>query len=222
MLNTSKVLAVSEYERNLAKAYRLPVKKITMVYSGLVDRKYIPLHFEQGKLIHLVFVGRSDPEKGLDWLLQCLLDMSRSGFHVQLDVYGASQAPSVGEYSTMSNVNYHGWCAPDEVAQAIENSDGVVVPSLWEAFGYTAVEGMRAGRPVWHSDRGALPEVVGKEQSLYCFSLERPEELASQLKSVNKEGVEFVGEKLRNRYLAMFTVEKMFTSTDFVYKGLDK
>ena len=37
----------------------------------------------------------------------------------------------------------------------------LVLPSLEEGFGMTAVEAMQAGVPVVVSDRGALPEVAG-------------------------------------------------------------
>ena len=40
-------------------------------------------------------------------------------------------------------------------------SSGLLIPSLHEGFGLTAIEGLAVGIPVLASNRGALPEVLG-------------------------------------------------------------
>jgi glycosyltransferase involved in cell wall biosynthesis len=49
----------------------------------------------------------------------------------------------------------------DEREQLYAGARLVVIPSLDEGFGFTALEAMSAGIPVLASDRGSLPEVVG-------------------------------------------------------------
>lgn len=47
-----------------------------------------------------------------------------------------------------------------KLAAAIMQANTVVVPSLTEGFGFSALEACLLGRPLVHSDGGALPEVV--------------------------------------------------------------
>ncbi len=47
-----------------------------------------------------------------------------------------------------------------QLAASILQADVVVVPSLTEGFGFSALEACQMGKPLIHSDGGALPEVV--------------------------------------------------------------
>jgi glycosyltransferase involved in cell wall biosynthesis len=58
-------------------------------------------------------------------------------------------------------VTHLGYVAPDRREQLYAEARLLVLPSLDEGFGMTALEAMAAGVPVVVSNRGSLPEVVG-------------------------------------------------------------
>lgn len=59
-----------------------------------------------------------------------------------------------------------------EMAELLNLSDALVMPSLWEGFGLPSLEAMSCGTPVLASDRGSLPEVAG-DGGLYFDPLDR-------------------------------------------------
>jgi glycosyltransferase involved in cell wall biosynthesis len=63
-------------------------------------------------------------------------------------------------------VRYLGYVSDEERDQLYQDASILVLPSLEEGFGMTAVEAMQAGVPVIASNRGALPEVVGDAGAL--------------------------------------------------------
>ena len=59
----------------------------------------------------------------------------------------------------------------ESVFSYINACDAVIVPSRWEGFGLIAIEGMRAGKAIIVSNRGALPEIVDQHTGL-TFDIE--------------------------------------------------
>lgn len=66
-----------------------------------------------------------------------------------------------------------GHVAPQILSDLYGHAEVVLFPSLAEGFGLPALEAMRAGAPVVVTDRGALPEVVGKHAVVVAPDVER-------------------------------------------------
>ena len=58
-------------------------------------------------------------------------------------------------------VRYLGVCSDDHLQSAYRNCDVVVLPSLYEGFGLSLLEGLAAGKPVITSDVSSMPEIAG-------------------------------------------------------------
>lgn len=126
-----------------------------------------------GEPWHLVVVGRLSPRKGIDVALEAAALLVARGLDVRLSVAGtvfpgyewfeeqlrarAAQDDLAGRVALLGYV-HPTW---DLVADA----DVVLVPSLVEPFGNTAVEGMLACRPVVASRTQGLVEVAGDGRS---------------------------------------------------------
>lgn len=93
------------------------------------------------------------------------------GFYFLLDLAKACPEQSflvVGNWGAriedlprMKNVEY--WPPQKNLRKAFEVSKALLMPSVWqEAFGRLPLEAMAAGLPVIVSDRGALPDTVGR------------------------------------------------------------
>ena len=104
----------------------------------------------------------------------------------------------------------------DELCACIAQADVVVVPSLTEGFGFSALEACQIGTPLIYSDGGSLPEVAyGK-----CLSFENRnhKQLADILEEFFINGTdnfEDVPEKT-------FTYEQMFKGISDIYSEIYK
>ncbi|MEA3355158.1 MAG: glycosyltransferase family 1 protein, partial [Patescibacteria group bacterium] len=66
------------------------------------------------------------------------------------------------KYGVEDRVKFIGRVADEDLAMVYKEATLFVWPSLMEGFGLPVLEAMQMGVPVITSDRGALPEVVGK------------------------------------------------------------
>ena len=124
---------------------------------------------DRGGRSFFLHVGHLEARKNLLMLL--------SAFAGLLSERGAANAPSlcfVGrdhgmrdtlrERAAMLEITPHihflGGVDDHELRELYASCCAVVMPSFYEGFGFPALEGLAAGRPVLVSDRGALPEVV--------------------------------------------------------------
>jgi phosphatidylinositol alpha-mannosyltransferase len=111
------------------------------------------------RLPRLLFVGRADPRKGLDVLLEAFRRMS---VPARLDLAGPD--PTV---TADPGVHAHGHVSELRLRALLEAADVVCVPSLRaESFGIVIVEAMAAGTAVVASDldgyAGVLPDDCGR------------------------------------------------------------
>ncbi|MHB1942412.1 MAG: glycosyltransferase family 4 protein [Acidiferrobacteraceae bacterium] len=104
----------------------------------------------------LLFVGNFAPLKGSE-VLRTLMPQLGPSFelHFTSGLKGITAGP------VADNMVCIGRLADDDaLIDAYRACDAVIVPSYFEGFGYTALEGMACGKPVIASRAGALPEVV--------------------------------------------------------------
>lgn len=116
---------------------------------------------DESKKIIFMFVGQLEKIKGIDRLMNEFSHHSEK--NMELHIYGrGSLKKMVDEYSHKdSRIIYHGFIMPEQMDQAYENADVVVVPSIWqEPFGMVAIEAYAHGCPVIASNRGGLREVI--------------------------------------------------------------
>lgn len=105
----------------------------------------------------------------------------------------------------------------EELGAAISQADCVVVPSLTEGFGFSALEACQMGAKLIYSDGGSLPEVTfGKCKS---FKNRSSKDLASKLKAV----IEDDPKAFDNVEEKKFTYESMFNGILELYReAIDK
>ena len=117
---------------------------------------------------YFLFVGTLEPRKNVGALLAAytrLLDRLPGAPPLQL----AGKAPEssagwleqIARPPLRERVAHLGYVAPSRKRQLYEGALALVIPSLHEGFGLTALEAMTVGVPVIASRRGSLPEVLG-------------------------------------------------------------
>lgn len=104
----------------------------------------------------------------------------------------------------------------EELAAAIMQAECVVVPSLTEGFGFSALEACQMGTNLIYSDGGALPEVAyGKCRS---FTNRSSDDLAKKLQGV----IEYKMDAYEQVAVKNFTYEEQIDGIENLYKDLLK
>jgi glycosyltransferase involved in cell wall biosynthesis len=142
--------------------------KITVLPHGIEPLCKSPFEPFAGRLFRFGYIGRIDPSKGLHILLKAMESLSNRKL-CELHIFGSARNPWDEEYRKKTLANYHrkvkvfdhGFIPYEQIKQAYQNIDVLVVPSILpEAFGLVVAEAFSAGRPVIVTNSGALPEIV--------------------------------------------------------------
>lgn len=145
-------IAVSQTTASrLTKYFRLPQDRIRIISNG-VD----PDLYNHGEVPRdpskLLFLGRLNPHKKIEWLLGAVQALSKDYPGVKLDVVG--EGPMSGFYRSLASsrglngsVRFVGAVDDGEVARELRSSYVYVLPSIREGQSITLLEAMAAGTP---------------------------------------------------------------------------
>jgi glycosyltransferase involved in cell wall biosynthesis len=206
---TDRIVNISDAEARGARHWGMPEAKLVTIRNG-INSDLPPSRPTQldGSRLNLLFVGRHDPQKGLDILLYAMARLVDEPIH--LHVVGEAVVSKGSKASfAQPNVSYYGWLPRSRVFDLIAGADAVVVPSRWEGFGLIAIEAMRMGKPVVASDRGALPEIVANGVTGHVVRIDDTAHIVETLRSLTRVQLERMGRAARARFLDHFTSARM-------------
>lgn len=116
---------------------------------------------------YLLCVGTRKPHKNLGVAVEVLARLRAESPRLRLVVAGPRSRgweavlSYAGRLGVADGVVDAGEPSDDELRAFYAGCEALLLPSLWEGFGLTALEAMGCGAPVIASNRGALPEVIG-------------------------------------------------------------
>lgn len=177
--------------------------------------------------IHIAYVGRLVPEKGIDVLLRALVDLAGNW---ELTIQGSGPeetylrqlAHSLG---LADRVTFRALISSIDMPNFYRQVDILVLPSRsranWtEQFGRVLIEAMACGVCVVGSNTGEIPHVIGKAGVIF------PEDDAVALQSVLDRLIRFPSLRLelrqygRERVLSHFTQRGIAQDTVGIYKEI--
>lgn len=192
----------------------------------------------------IMFVGRFAHEKGITELIQsaALVHQRRPDVRYRLIGFhrlraGDHDAPLVDEpykkqiqdLGLADTITIDGYLPRTQLAGAYKSAHIAVVPSLYEPFGYAALEPMSLGIPVIASDTGGLAEIIEKDISgilvPLCstngkLSIDIAQLAEAQLRLLEDRSRSIkIGESGRQRAQA-FTVQQMVDGVLAAYREL--
>jgi glycosyltransferase involved in cell wall biosynthesis len=214
------IVAISEFERSEALRAGLARDRLRLIYNGIDDVPPVGSSRRDGA-IELLFVGRHDPQKGLDIALRAMSGLAREDVHLHV-VGDAIVSNSSLASQACSNVTFHGWLPRSEVVRMLERCDALLMPSRWEGFGLAALEAMRAGKSVIASNVGALPELVKHGSSGWIFPAHDHDALRTLLEDLRAEELGPRGTEGRRTYKNKFTASKMNAALRDLYSELSE
>ena len=214
------IVCVSAAETQAAAKYRLPRQKLATIYNGLPDRVLpeTPDNDMSGSPLRILFAGRLDRQKGFDVLLAALNRLERE---IEIHVFGESV---LGEYAVADlpdTVHMHGWQTFEVIEPFLSQCDALVMPSRWDAFGLSAIEAMRAGKPVIASDVGGLVELIEDRVTGYLVPPGDAHALAEVLELAQPGELALMGRRGRERFLERFRIEKCESDLAALYKSVN-
>lgn len=161
-----------------------------------------------------LYFGRIIGEKGVDELVRAASEAS-----VPIKIVG--DGPGLGEAVQLANslgaenIEFTGALWAEELDVVLKGAAFVVVPSLWhENFPYVIFQAFAFGKPVLGSNRGGIPELVGKDARGMIFDPENQGEFSRKLVEMFSQGARIneMGKAAREYVLSEFS-DEVFYST---------
>jgi glycosyltransferase involved in cell wall biosynthesis len=116
---------------------------------------------------YVLLLGTLEARKNVGVILDAFSKLSQAASPARLVLAGSATSDAaawltrVAQAPLNSHVEYVGYVAAERREALFAGARALVLPSLDEGFGLTALEAMSAGVPLLASNRGSLPEVVG-------------------------------------------------------------
>jgi len=151
----------------------------------------------------LLFVGRVDPIKGLEVLIDALRLVDRD---VALNVIGGASKDrsayvNIKSYAHNLKIDFKGRVAHERLIDHYATAGIVIIPSYYESFGLVGLEAMASARPVIGFDDTGLVETVGNDAGILVSRNEQNLARAIDFLIRNKEHRHELGLRGRNKAL---------------------
>ncbi len=217
MASADRIIAFSPHERDaMERLYGADAKKVSLVPCGVDLSVFRPLNQKSvrdrlglnGEKI-LLYVGRIEPLKGLDLLVETAAQMD-IGESVRMIVVGADANGGreldrvkqlAKERDLEDRIDFVGQVDHTELPLYYNAADVCVVPSYYESFGLVALESMACGTPVVATRVGGLSTIVHHGHTGYLKSWRCPESFANSVEMIiSSDGLQqSMGEAARKR-----------------------
>jgi glycosyltransferase involved in cell wall biosynthesis len=175
------VAGISSYilTRHRSRGYFKKTQTQEIIYNAY-QKKYAvhSCHAGEGKPLRLGYLGQLKPAKGIELLLQALVDLPVKDYELRLGGKGPEKfLYYLKNQYPIKNIRFLDFVDPETFFPGI---DVLIVPSLWhEPLGRTILEAYAHGVPVITSDRGGIPEIVDVGKTGFIFNPDQPDSLVS-------------------------------------------
>jgi D-inositol-3-phosphate glycosyltransferase len=204
-----RIIAATEREKEAVLCYYgTSPEKIGVVPCGVNLELFQPIEkrlarqelgWRDGKVV--LFVGRVDPLKGIDRLLEAVPRLPDTrGLKLML-IGGDEQSESEIErlhqlaraLGLKDSVTFLGLVKHQRMPYFYSAADVCVVPSHYESFGLVALESLACGTPVVATDVGDLKQIIRPGETGYVVANANPAQLAEKIALILARPVPDVG-----------------------------
>lgn len=235
--------------RNVAASYTPYTRKpqrVMVIPNGVDLMEFSPsplrrdhsrreLHVAHGTYL-MGLLGRIIPQKGHHVMVQALARLAKTHPNTCLVVAGGAKTGNhtwfqdgaflndlrrlINDLGVTQKVIFTGFV--DHVRAIYESLDVLVVPSLVEACGRTALEAMAMQIPVVASDVGPAREVVEDDRTALLVPPNDPEQLAMAIETLmtNRVLARELGENGRRRVEKYFSSEQHVRTVEQLYRSV--
>ena len=213
-----RILAPTERERErLMTYYAAPYEKIGIVPCGVDLDLFFPIEkrtarkklgFDPEDRI-LLYVGRFDPLKGLNRLLEALAYL-KNHHRLRLLIIGGdgNGAPesrqlrqTAVDLGIEDKVVFVGRIEQEHLPPYYASADALVIPSHYESFGLVGLEALACGIPVISTPVGAMVSLLRQNKIGQLVSDTSPRSLAKGIESIISDLTLFSADRIRESVL---------------------
>ena len=226
--------------------YKANQRKLVVIPPGVDVSHFYPIPGDEAKMYvglkpddrMVLFVGRIEPLKGLDTLIQAMSHLQLKEVRpVHLAIIGGDPAASPQEMSAEmarlqklcddlavgQTVVFLGKRDQDKLPYYYSAAALVVMPSHYESFGMVALEAMACGTPVVASEVGGLAYLVKDGETGFTVPDQEPELLCEKISLLlNDQDLHATMSQRAVEYAQDYAWEKIAKQIVDVYKGLIK
>jgi glycosyltransferase involved in cell wall biosynthesis len=132
-----------------------------------------------------LYVGRIEPRKGLNRLLEACSILQRQGYtNYKLQIIGTGDQREeleafIQQHQLGAVVEWLGWVDYGNLGDYFEAADVFVFPSLEDIWGMVVLEAMAFGKPILCSKWAGAYELITPGENGYVFDPHQPDQLAA-------------------------------------------
>lgn len=222
---SSAVVAASDgIKKFLVEEENFPTDKITVIRNAVETGRFAqipPAPF--GEVMQLLAIGRLEPQKGHDILLNALSTLRDVPWELTLVGEGSAK-DSLVDLAIINHMHdrVHFVGTHMDVAPYLAASDVVVMSSRWEGIGLVIMEAMAAGRTVIASNVGGIPELIDDGVTGMLVPVEDVDALQVAIRRVwqNQAAARELGAAARVKAQKDFDIRAMVADYERVYAHL--
>ena len=153
-------------KKNIEEDFKVKNKNMSVILNGIDSSIFFPVQ-DKTVVRRLVTIASADvPLKGLDFLLEAFASLLNHFPDLELYVIGSFSKGGhtdrkIKNLKIEKKVFFKNNLGFDEVRNIYCSADIVVIPSLYEGFGFAVGEAMACKKAVVTTNGGAIPEVIG-------------------------------------------------------------
>ncbi|MGO0062396.1 glycosyltransferase family 4 protein [Brevibacillus fluminis] len=218
----TRIITVSEYDRELALRYRVgSQRKVVTVHNGVdgIDRGLLA---DPGReQVRLIMIARFEEQKDHRTLLTALSPLRHLPWELDLVGDGPLLAPMkqlAAELGLGGKVHFYG--ARRDIPERLAKAQIFLLISKWEGFPLSILEAMRAGLPVIASSVGGVSEAIVEGVTGCLIPQQDARTLQEKLERLllNPDLRKSMGKAGMQLYQEQFTVDMMMKKMIDVYE----
>lgn len=157
-------------QRDIVARWPFLAPRLHVIPHGISDeffqdqRDHFPaaLHTALGNHPYLLYLGGPQPKKRFGWAVELLARSGRPDLHLVAVGFAAGTAdPRHIPPDLAGRVHIAPFVNESELVALYQRASGAIYPTLYEGFGFPAVEAQAAGTPILFSPVSSLEELVG-------------------------------------------------------------
>lgn len=214
-------------ERQIAEFKHLTKNARPLVIWNCVDHSFLSESIEKPPGIHLVFVGRLSPQKGLDRLFKALSLLTRDYDELKLHMVGDGELKDslvelALELKIENLIIWEGSQRPNEIGAILDSCNIFVLPSLYENCPVSLLEAQVKGLACVCTENGASEKVLLQGNGISVADRGDGVALSRGIKEVIDTLAHYDRDNIRKRSIAHFAPEIFAQNMWGVMRGLLK